>query len=237
MKNLTRILPLALLTLLVLSACSSKPSSEVLPTSVNVKDSVTQDQPAPNNEATADVPTSRYGTDLKCDVLKSDENRKNCEMQMNEIIGSMLESEIVSNFSIGRCTELKGDVAKRCQDRLTETGVKGPVTAEEIAKYNDALRGTPGTDPEKPSMTYDSAKCAALTTAGYKEYCEKNVAERAERSKLDGILQSNDKNGCDQLTTESLKNDCKRFFGIEVVETPAPEVSVAPVAPAPAAQQ
>lgn len=217
MKNLRRILPLALLTLLVVTACNKESGTKV-PTTVTVKEPVAQEQPAAVNEGESDIPVFRYGANMKCDLLKSAERRQECEMQINEIIGSMLESEIISGFDISRCSELPNAIGQNCQKRLTESGVKGPVPAEEVMIFNEIQRGTFSEDPENPMPVYDSARCAELKAVGYKEYCEKRVAERAERNKFEEVIMSNDRSRCDELSAEESKNECRRFFGIEAAE-------------------
>jgi hypothetical protein len=231
MKNFKKILPLTLLSLLVIAGCSREVGTKV-PTSVTVSNGAAQEQPATAAQGQAGVPVSRYGTNMKCSLLKSPEGRQECEMQLNDTIGNMLESEIISAFDVDRCKELPTEIAKTCIDRLTATGVKGPVTAEEIALLNEIRRGAPSADAENPVIVYDSARCAELKTVGYKEYCEKMILERTEQEKFSEIMQSEDKARCNELTTVSLKNDCKRFFG-EVVEEPVVE---APVAEAPVSE-
>lgn len=234
MKNHTKFLSLTLLTLLIATACSQQPASKAPVIGGTTKETPTQQQqPAAVTEGTMGVPTSRFGTNMKCDVLKDTEAQQRCEMQINDMIGSMLESEITASYDVGRCKELPADVATRCQERLNETGVKGPVTMEEVTLFDEITRGTPNEDIENRSIVYDSTRCAELKTAGYKEYCEKSVTERVDQGKFSEIIRSKDKVRCGELATESLKNDCKRFFGEEVVvtpvPTPAPEVTeVAP---------
>lgn len=193
-----------------------------------------QAQSAPSNTGApvSNVPVSRFGKEMKCDVLKAKDAQQNCEMQINDMIGGMLESEIISSYDIGRCSELPAGVAKSCQDRLSATGVKGPVPDEEIAMFNDIMRGTPNKDPKNPGITYDSTKCAQLKTPGYKEFCEARLSERADQQKLNQIIQSKDKKGCDTLTTQTMKDDCKRFFGEEVKPVGSAANPAATAAPA-----
>jgi len=216
-----KILSIASLAFFVLSACSSVPPKA--PVAGTAKQPVAQ-QPASIDEGEAEVPLSRYGNNMKCNLLKSTERQQECEAEVNETIGRMLESEIMSSYDASRCSELSGELATSCQERLTETGVKGPVSAEEIVLFNEITRGAVSEDPENPTMTYDSARCSELKAVGYKEYCEKRVSQRADQDKMMQIIQANDKAGCDQLTTESIKNDCKSFFGEEMTaEVPIPE--------------
>lgn len=208
MKILNKIFPLVLLSLFVLTACSGTPS-----------DSSTTRMPAAQ-EAPADetAPVSMYGTKMNCNMLKNTEQRQNCEMQMNDMIGGMLEAEIVSAFDISRCRELPGEIGTRCQEHLNATGVQGPVRAEEIELYKTILRGTFDENLEMPSVIYDAVPCAELKTTGYREYCESQVAVRIDQNKFHEIISSNNKNLCDELITETFRDDCRQFFGEGITE-------------------
>jgi hypothetical protein len=196
----------------------------------------------PEGPGLGDPFASRYGTGLKCDLLKTEESRKNCEYQINDMIGSMLESEIMSSFDISRCKELQGEASVNCTSYLTETGVKGPVSAEEMAMFNEAVQGTYPEPTENgefsPFPEYDSKKCATLKTEGFKEYCEKQIAQQVEQIKFDEIISSGDVKRCDEFKDENSKNNCKMMFGVEIPqeEIPAPETVAEPAETPPGAE-
>jgi hypothetical protein len=225
MKNLKKFLPLPVIALLVLAACTNpfakKATREVVETEVTVT-------PAPVEEVvTPEEFVSIYGANMKCSLLKDEDNRQDCEAQINDVIGSMLHSEIVSSFDVKRCKELSGQIAADCEAHIAGTGVEGPVTNEDLAIFSEAVQGTfPDPDlngeGEIPYIApvYDITMCSQLKTPGYKAHCEKLIAEQIELSKMDEIIQSDDPKRCDELENEYYKIDCKLFFGIEV----APEV-------------
>lgn len=239
MKNLKKLFLPVLVTPFLLLGCAGKAPQAQNNVAPNQQPAVQEQEQVPAEEGRA-VPTSRYGANMKCSQLKEVTKQQECEVSVNDIIGDMLESEIMSTFDIDRCKELPDEIAKDCQDRLSVTGVKGPVSAEELAKFSEITRGTPSENPEQPEVVYDSTRCAELSAAGYKEYCEQKVNEHADREKMAQIMRAEDKTGCDKLTTETAKNDCKRFFGEEVVEE-APVLEEAPVeeveVPAPEANE
>lgn len=219
-KNLS----ISFLTFLVLSACSSVPPKTA---EIGTAKQPAFSETAPvTEEVMAEFPVSHYGSNMKCDVLKDVQRQKECEMQINDMIGSMLESEIVASYDVDRCKELPADVATRCQERLNEIGVKGPVSAEEISLFDEITQGTVSADQENPKRVFDSARCVELKTTGYKEYCGRRIVEHADQEKMMEIILSENKNRCNELATENAKNDCKRFFGEEVAE---PVIEDAPV--------
>jgi len=245
MNKLTKILPLGFVGVLLLSACTNPfsksdvshpistpdgaPVETRVPNEVTTEVSVVEDKMAQDESAAAELAYfSRYGTGLKCSQLVSDLARKECEVQMNDVVGSMLEREIVSTFDINRCKELPGEVGESCQSRLADTGVKGPVSAEELALFAEITRGEfpMAEEGQEPALypVYKKERCAELKATGYQAYCEKMIAERMERNLFDEIIQSEKSSRCDELKSERMMNDCKSFFGIDV----APEVSDVP---------
>lgn len=225
MKNLNKILPLGFVSMLLLAACTNPFSKTdttkpvIVPSSTDV---VTAVEVVENAEGGAEVnaetfvPTSRYGTSLKCSQLKSPGGREECEMQMNDVVGNMLEREIVATFDIGRCKELPGEAGESCKTRLSETGVTGPVSDEEIALFQEIAGGIfpevkEGEEPPR-YPTYNKARCAELKASGYQAYCEKKITERMERNLFDEIIQSEQSSRCEELTDEQMKNDCKNIF-------------------------
>lgn len=218
MNHLKKILPLGFLTLLFLTACTNPLSNMKKTDDFDIK--ARQSAVSQASQGTAPDPfTSRYGTGLNCDLLKKEESRKNCILQMNDLIGGMLESEIISSFDIQRCKELSPEVAATCKKRLENAGVQGPVSDEDTAIFFEAVRGTFPTDSDAhvkaPSYpTYDVSKCATLKAVGYKAYCEKQIAERMDQNKFDEIIQSKNSQGCAQLSNAESMTRCKQFFGI-----------------------
>lgn len=218
MNSLKKFLPLLVLALLILAACTNplaKKTSEV-----QVDTGVTAQPTGVGEIITPEVSGSRFGSDMKCSMLKNAENRQACESQINDMIGMMLESEIIDSFDVNRCKELPVGFAADCEMQLADTSVKGPVSDAELAMFREAVRGTlpeQGEEGEIPSFpVYDKTKCAQLKTPGYKEYCEKQVTARIEQEELDQIVQSGDINRCNELKTEDIIINCKEFFGVEV---------------------
>lgn len=245
MKNMKKFLPITFLTLFVLAACTAPVAdgpigqSEVVqqPGQAQEDPTTLQEGPGPG-----DPFASRYGSGLKCDLLKTEQSRQNCEYQINDMIGSMLESEIMSSFDLSRCKELQGEAGNNCTTYLTEIGVKGPVSAEEMAMFQEAVQGTypePGENGDfSPFPEYDPKKCATLKTEGFKEYCEKQIAQQMDQIKFDEIISSGDVKRCDEFKDENSKNNCKMMFGVEIPqeETPAQETVVEPAETPPGAE-
>jgi hypothetical protein len=238
METLKKLLPLPAIALLVLAACTNPLTQE--PTAQAPTPAPTPGQEAVTDEAqpaeqppipadipeTTQVPESRFGTNLKCSDLEVTEHRQDCDQQVNDLIGNMLESEIINTFDLKRCKDLPDDIALTCEVQLADTGVQGPISNKELATYREAVRGTLP-DPDElgealPVPEYDISKCSRLTTSGYKAYCEAQVNARIEQNKLDEIIQSGDSNRCSELAGEDNITQCKLFFGIEVPVVPAP---------------
>lgn len=224
MNNLKKIAPLPVLALLVLAACTNPLAKEA--------SQQVMEKSATGSEVTTEASGSRFEAGLKCSKLKVAMNRDSCEQQVNNLIGSMMESEILESFDMKRCKDLPSDLSGRCEEQLADSGIQGPVSADEMAIFAEAVAGTfpePDESGIVPAPTYDKAACGQLTTPGYKEYCEDVVTRRMERDQLDQIYQTGSVNDCDTLTSEDAVFDCKLFFGVEL-EVLAP---VAPPVPAP----
>jgi len=237
-----RLIPISLVTLVLVSACNMLPAqqpaqqpqttqpaetAETMPTGVDAQDTplVIEGEIDPN--------VSRYGTNLNCEMLKDENSRTTCEVQINDMIGSLLETEIVTTFDIARCDELPAQVAAVCTEQITETGVKGPVSTDEMNLFAEITAGT-FPEPDESGIfalypIYDSGRCSELKTEGLKEYCVKQIAMAENQLELDKIFQSGDVEGCDTLTDEALKTNCQAFFGVGLdappvdIEIPVPD--------------
>ncbi|RLA00112.1 MAG: hypothetical protein DRQ47_09975 [Gammaproteobacteria bacterium] len=213
------------LALLILAACTNPLAKE---TPVKVVNSPVATQPA-----VPEVSDSILNSNMQCDMLKNSENRQNCETQINDMIGMILQEEITSSFDLKRCKELPSDIAERCESRLTESGVQGPVSDADKVIFNEAMRGTfpditeENGEGETPFLfpVYDVVKCSQLKTPGYKAYCEKLITEQIEQDILEQIMQSDDASRCDELNSEDMITNCKQFFGVDI----ATEVGAVPV--------
>lgn len=233
MKNLKKFLPLLVLALLILAACTnplSKKTSEIQVDTGATEQPIITDEPA-----SVEISDSMFSSNMQCDMLKNSENRQDCEIQINDMIGMMLEHEITSNFDVKRCKELPASIAEICKGHLDESGVQGPVPDAELAMFRAAMRGTSpditeeNGEGETPFLfpVYDVVKCSQLKTPGYKAYCEKFVIERIEQGTLEQIIESGDANRCDELDSENYKMECKLFFGVDIIPTATPEDSTA----------
>lgn len=224
MNNLLKFLSVTILSLFVLGACTT-PGASQTETQVDAQ----QPEKAQTEQQEEAVAQSRYASNLNCGMMKDQVNKANCEMQLNEVIGSMLESEIYSTFDSSRCKELGGQMAEYCVSRIAETGVKGPVGVDEMSLLNEAMMGTPSeensADGSFRGMTFDKKSCEALKTEGMKEFCEKMMDERISQYKFEEIVTAGDVKRCDELEDENRIRDCKMFFGVEV----PPPAFVAPL--------
>src|SRR5690606_5580442 len=110
------------------------------------------------------------------------------------------------------------NIAETCESTLAESGVQGPVSQEEILAFAEALRGTfPEIDVDEADPlfpTYDPSQCSVLTTPGYKEYCENQIARQVEQFTFDQIIQSGDVGRCDELQ-DDLMAQCQSLLGGE----------------------
>jgi hypothetical protein len=203
---------LTALTLLVFSACSNATQSLPEPSEV-----VDNSEIIIETEASPSV--SRFGNNMNCVSLKTTGAKEDCLFQQNELIGVLLESEILSTFDIARCDELIGNVSDECKSKLTESGVKGPVFSEEIEMFNEITWGQIQEVEENDTdgfitTVFDISKCDDLKTEGYKEYCREQLAQRIERQKFDDIIMAGDSKKCDTLPPEFVE-ECKIFFHLD----------------------
>ncbi len=219
MIRLKRILPLFLLTVFVLSACSQKPSETVVSDKGDTEP-VVEVEVVEEAIPESGIEPAIYSSDYSCSDLKDNNRREACEVGVANLMGSLLESEILETYDFARCKELPEGQAENCETHLTATGVQGPVSVEEIEIFYQALQGAMPEDvaeeaeDDEINLVYDKTKCAELKTPGYKEYCETMIVEQEESSLLNQVLQSGDVSRCGELSTESLRNDCKESFAV-----------------------
>lgn len=233
MENLKKLFPLPILALFVLAACTNPLSKEA---PAEVVDSPVTVQPVSTEETTpVEILDFSFSSTMTCNLLKNADRRRDCEIQLSEMVGVMLETDIVDSFDAKRCKELPSGVAKVCESSIAESGVQGPVSEEDLAMFNEIMRGSSpdinleNGEGETPFLfpVYDITMCSQLKTSGYKEHCEKLVSERIERNKMDEIFQSDDSSRCDELVSEDNKLECELFFGIGVeLELALPEEHV-----------
>ncbi len=229
MGNFKKFLPIALVAMFVMGACAV-PADQTAKVVTPGQQTQTQQQEGADGVPGNQIMT-RYGANLNCGMMKDSNNKQNCENQLNEVVGAMLESEIYSTFDASRCKELGGQMAGNCETRLAETGVKGPVSAEEMALFNEALRGTPAEEPGASpyeNVTFDEKKCDGLKAEGFKAFCVKMMEQRRDQIKFEEVVKSGDVKRCDEFKDVNRQNECKMFFGVEV--TPVVEPVAEPVA-------
>ena len=172
-----------------------------------------------------DMASSRFG-EMSCDLLKLEENRVSCKARMNDMIGLLLDSEIMDTFDIARCSIFPEATANSCKQRIEATGVKGPISAEEREIFNQAMSPVMVEVSEgssaMPGFTFDIKKCAGLTTAGFKAHCENLVNERIDQQKLREIVSAGDVRRCAELVSTSSQERCRMMLG----EFPVPVVTL-----------
>ncbi len=154
--------------------------------------------PAVQSTQTATMEIKPQEKLLSCDNLKTAESKEFCLRQTSDLVNSMLSREILESFDAARCGELSEFQAKNCQETITATGVKGPVSAAEVAIYNQALA----------EIKLD--QCAELKTAGYKEYCQKNIQERLLAQKFNSVISEGKLSRCSELAENTqLQEQCQ----------------------------
>ncbi len=172
---------------------------------------------------------------ITCDMLGSDNSKKECENMISETAESMLSSEIRRTFDIARCDMLSSWNADSCKSRIEKSGIKGPITEQEIKdlrvaqkctykKTENRKQETGNEEPmdmikemmmeEEGECVYDVSKCGVLTTTGLKEYCEGKVNNRIEEEKVWKIVEAGDSAKCDTLKTDNAKDSCKMQLGV-----------------------
>lgn len=240
MKNSkTYLLPL-IMTSLLLAACATVPvgenqsmqpdQSQIVGDSLSSSDQATampdQGTAAVGPEA---VMQSRYGQKMSCDLLADQNEREACLARVNDVIGMSLENEIMSSFDLSRCKLFPEEMAADCQRRLEETGVKGPISAEDRVALQTALQPVfPQSDLENATSEaapvqpyYDSKLCQSLQADGLREYCERAIAERLDQQKMSEIIAAGEIDGCEQLSQENYREQCRMVLG-------APQEPVSP---------
>ncbi len=233
MNKLKTILPLVVLALLVLAACTNPLSKKPVVEPVKTTVSTPAQDPTATVATAVKIVDSIDGKKPGCNLLKDSKNRQACEIQINDLVVGMLKSEIFSSFDLKRCKELESEIVEDCEERISATGVVGPISEEDLLIFGEVMHGaSPEFDEEEgvPDLvtTYDSSKCAELKTAGYKEYCEEQIAKRTDQDKLIQIFLSQDVARCNELKSEDAKANCVRSIGtgLNFVEPPvesAPE--------------
>ena len=139
---------------------------------------------------------------LTCNVLKSAKRNNECKEMINEFVSDALYREIIETFDLKRCKELlTADDTKRCTERIKQTGIKGPLSDEEVNNLHTAMRGT------------DLAACDAFKDEGAKTYCSKSVNQRIEQDKVNEIIEAGDVKRCDEIKDEDNKQFCKEVLG------------------------
>ena len=154
-----------------------------------------------------------------CADLKNETSRADCMTQTNDIVLNALNSEITSTFDTKRCVEMPQEMADECVKQIQESGVQGPISDEQVQALRDSMNpsfkvpeGAEGQDVESEQY-YDITKCATLTEAGLKEYCEKQLNKRINEDTALKIVGSRDATKCDELKDEISKRNCKIELG------------------------
>jgi hypothetical protein len=223
MKIAYKFLSLAVFSLLILSACDNFSWSSV---SVGEPEkAMMEDKEMMEGETPAVDESSSKQAD--CSMLKSAVQQEDCESQVNELIARIIQSEAVQTFDLELCGKLPSFFAEQCETAVEASGVKGPVSEDDMAMYSEALNPVfpqpeEGAEADSPAIpVYDKSKCAELQTPGYQAYCEGQIDLIMERIKLDQIFEDGDVEDCEQFTDEDLKTDCEGYFGV-IVAPPVP---------------
>jgi len=215
MKYQVHILGLMTLSLFIFTACTSDVSKqEATPVVTPV---VT---PAVELE-TANV--------LDCNLFEKGEVREMCESQVNEQISNMLLMEARSKFNISLCKNLSTPFSEECERYITDSGVQGPISDEEVLIFKDAVKIILPEPPEPSdneieienefiNRTYKIEKCDELTTPGFKEYCKNKVTQKIDQNTLDSIYTSGDSSKCETIKNDRIKQNCLTLFDIESSE-------------------
>lgn len=224
MKKFNSTIVVSLASLFILAACAAPPTEVA-----NEADPVSRES------------FSRYGAGLDCSMLHGQGAQETCRTQVNEVIGVLLEDDIISRFDMERCNQLNDKIGDNCKIQLENLNVQGPISDEELAQFNRAVIGTfPEPDQDldgAPNPTFDSTLCAELTTPGYKELCESQIVAQLDQIKLDEILAQGEESRCGELSAFH-RTQCEDFFagGPEVpppgrvggVDARSPESASAP---------
>lgn len=194
--------------------------------------------------------SKRYEAVLTCADLTDAPSRTQCERELTDRVVQILLNNATSSYDVTACSKLPAFYAEQCKNQIEATGIKGLVSDEERKVFAEAIRpiypvaelpeGVEAeelppeflvSDPEA-EVAYDKSKCSALTTPGYKEYCEKQVQDRIDQQRLFSITRGDDVGKCDEIEEESLREACRFSFGIfpepADPEDPDPEDLVVP---------
>lgn len=225
-----KIAPVSVLLMAIsLSACATVPADNV-PSDQALNQSVAEQismseqnvmQPG-GAEAEPPVPSmqTRYGQKMSCELLADESERAACAVRVQDMIGMFLENEIMASFDAGRCQLFPAEMAAECQKRIADTGVTGPISAEERVALQRALQPVmpempaegEATDVLPPQPTYESKLCQPLKAEGLRAYCEKTLAERIDQQKLSEIIASGESARCDQLTQDTYREQCRQII-------------------------
>lgn len=215
MKNSKNLITLGISSLFLLSACATS----------SVSPSQEARQRGPTTEPTPGA--SLYAQGLTCDLLQTANQKEQCESRVNDVVGALLEEEVISRFDIDRCKKLEDKIGINCQNVLANINVQGPVSDDEMAIFSQAISGNlpeprePGEtfDPHSQVRTFDLGTCSQLTTPGYKEFCESQLTQLMEQEKFNDILSSGNSTRCAELSGD-VQDQCEVFFGL--AEEPQP---------------
>lgn len=216
MSNYIKLLAFVSVSIFVLSACTNNVGLEA-GDSVDVTD---QSEIITDLDSSPSV--SRFGNNMSCDLLQGKEAREMCVIQINEMIGSMLVSDIYTTFNKERCKELPQMIAVECEQYLMNTGVVGPISEQELSLYNKIIAGTyaePGDTSVvgQPNLVFEIDRCSELKTTGLSEFCKKQVNQRINQRKFEEIIAGGDATKCEDLEG-SLIESCNSFFNVDIAD-------------------
>jgi len=151
-------------------------------------------------------------TKITCRMLENSDREEECNEQSNDVAAQALEDEILDTFDSARCGKLPENMAEDCKDSIEQSGVQGPVSAEELEIFDAAMEYI--TPEEGRGGGYSIVKCSLLTTPGFQTYCEAMVNELIDEDVLDEIVDSGDSTRCNELKTEEINNRCLIEFNL-----------------------
>jgi len=157
-------------------------------------------------------------TMMSCDNLIHEENQKTCHEQTEKLISSYYSQEILDYFDSGRCAELTPDSVQNCQDMISQTGVKGPITSEEKSLLDKNLQ------LDETTQKFDLKECAGMKTPGLQAYCQKQVQVKIDEWTLEEAYKNKDKTMCQSIISEESKNRCEALVD-NLEKNPTPEVT------------
>ena len=245
MKNIAKYFFLPTLSLFLLSACTNPLSKFMSDDSVSVEPEETLAEDMSDAEV-ADEAQDEAGADMDddselpeeasfyldktidCSLMKDPIVKKECEYGVAVLVSSYVQDEALRFFDVSLCDQLPTQFMEDCRSSVEETGVKGPITLEEVLALNDALKvvdivyaveeGEEIPEDFSPEFTYDRSKCAVLTTPGLSKYCEDQINKTEELPLLNDIIESGSADKCEILKTDKYKNECISYFTPEPIE-------------------